>query len=276
MSETPNRPKQRTDAESIITDAQRRRRLGASFAVDQSVIEAREYDAVRPRYPEATVEQILGLTQTRPPTVVELGAGSGILTRELLARGAEVHAVEPSEPMSTVLAETAAGLKGTLHLHRTSAEQTGLPDGVADVVVAGQAWHWFDPETVQPEVARIAAEGASLAIAGNFLNTEHEWVHRLARILRAGDVYRPGWQPPLDQRYFGPVETNEQRWSRPVTPEEIIRLAATLSSWLAADDAERATRRDNLTWYLYEHLGHAPGEQIELPYITVLHTAPLR
>src|SRR5699024_7194508 len=111
----PNRPKPRTDAEPLITAQQRRRRLGGSFAQQQSLTEAQDYDALRPRYPDEAVAQILALAGAgsapilecqifgakQPadsiippkirhsisgarPRVVDLGAGTGILSRQLL------------------------------------------------------------------------------------------------------------------------------------------------------------------------------------------------
>ncbi|WP_147640425.1 class I SAM-dependent methyltransferase [Nesterenkonia massiliensis] len=288
----PNRPKQRPVGQDLLTDPQRRRRLGAAFDQNQSLAQAREYDAVRPRYPHQAVTAILQLAQASAhsaPVIADLGAGSGILTRELLAAGAHVHAVEPGATMLQVLMETAGDTAetaavgefdgpplGRLFTHQRPAEDTGMAAASCDVAVAAQAWHWFDPERIQEELRRILVPGGAVAVVGNYLDTSDPWVHRLTRIMRAGDVYRPQWQPRLEAPHFSPVETNTFRHSRSITPEEILRLATTLSSWLAADDAQRARRRENLTWYLFEHLGHSQGEELQLPYLTTLHTARLR
>lgn len=90
--------------------------------------------------------------------------------------------------------------------------------------------------------------------------------------MRAGDVYRPQWQPRLEAPHFSPVETAVFRHSRSITPEEILRLATTLSSWLSADVQDRQRRQRNLEWYLDEHLSFAPEAPVDLPYRTVLHT----
>ena len=102
------------------------------------------------------------------------------------------------------------------------------------------------------------------------------WVHRLTRIMRAGDVYRPGWSPAIDPVHFTAWERQEHRWVRTITPEDIRRLSRTLSSWLSAHDADRRRRAANLDWYLDEHMAFTPGETVELPYITVLHMARYR
>ncbi|GAA1814260.1 class I SAM-dependent methyltransferase [Nesterenkonia flava] len=282
-SPPPNRPKPRPAGQPLLTDEARRRRLGSAFSDAQDLAQAREYDALRPRYPQDAVDRLLS-TSGEYPTVVELGAGSGILTRDLLTHprlhGGVLHAVEPSGPMLEILGETQ---DPRLRLHRATAEQTGLPASCADVVVASQSWHWFDPQQTQQELLRILRPGATVAVIANYLDTSHPWVHRLTRIMRAGDVYRPQWQPQFDAgssapgsvtpRSFSPVVSSVFTHARSITPEEILRLATTLSSWLSAPEKDRARRRDNLQWYLYEHLGHREGEELSLPYLTALHTS---
>lgn len=274
----PNRPKARSDADPLITAEQRRRRLGGSFARQQSLTEAQEYDAIRPRYPAQAVQQILDLAApgSGSPRVVDLGAGTGILSRQLLAAGASVHAVEPSAAMTQVLESPAADRAERLQVSNADAEHTGLPDGEADIVVAAQAWHWFDPQAVQAEVRRLLTAGGGLALIWNYLDTADATVHRLTRIMRAGDVYRPGWRPALDTEKFTEPQTVEHRWSRTLTVGQVLRYATTLSSWLAADDDARARRRANLQDYLHRELGLNATDTVELPQITVLHTARLR
>lgn len=289
-----NRPKRRSDAEQLITSESRRRQLGSSFADQQSVEEAWEYHALRPRYPEAAVQQVFALGEgaaqgsaaAHPPAprIVDLGAGTGILSRQLLSRGAQVHAVEPSQAMTEVLAQSVqhqdqqedAALQGRVGITRAPAEETGLERGSADVVVAAQAWHWFDAGTVQQEVRRLLIDAGQLALIWNYLDTSDENVHRLTRIMRAGDVYRPQWRPTLDAELFGPVKTTEHRWSRRLNVAEIFRYATTLSSWLSASEKDRIRRRGNLEDYLLRERGLAEEDVLELPMITVLHAAQLR
>lgn len=279
----PNRPKARTDAEPVIIDEQRRRLLGASFAEQQSVVEAQEYDAVRPRYPQQAVEDILALAATAAdprhdaqPRIVDLGAGTGILSRQLLQAGARVHAVEPSAAMTQVLSHAAGAWSEQLTITLARAEETGLPRGQADVAVAAQAWHWFDAEAVQTEIASLLAPGGALALIWNYLDTADPTVHRLTRIMRAGDTYRPGWRPTLDEQVFTPLRTTEYRWTRTLTAAELFRYATTLSSWLSAAEDERARRRANLEDFLHRELGLSSDAPVQLPQITALHTARLQ
>lgn len=276
----PNLPKRRSDEQPQIVSEQRRKHLGDSFAKSQSAAEAAEYDAVRPRYPEQAVTDALDLVRFRAqdtpealPTVVEFGAGTGIFTRQMLAAGAHMHAVEPSAPMLKVLLETSREYGGgsTVQGHCASYENTDLADNCADLVVAAQAWHWFDPAAAQAEAARLLKPHGVLGLMWNYLDTSDPTVHRLTRIMRAGDVYRPGWRPRLDPEYFSPASSLEYRWSRTLKVTEIFRYATTLSSWLSADDAERARRRTNLEDFLLRERGLAPEDSVMLPQITALH-----
>src|SRR5436309_15901895 len=99
---------------------------------------AARYDRIRPSYPTAAVRWLIG---DAPVRVVDLGAGTGILTRQLVALGHDVTPVEP-DPQMAALSGAVIG----------SAEKIPLPDGAVDAVVAGQAYHWFDRERAHPEI----------------------------------------------------------------------------------------------------------------------------
>lgn len=187
-----------------------------------------------------------------------------------------MHAVEPSAAMTQVLSHAAGAWSEQLTITLARAEETGLPRGQADVAVAAQAWHWFDAEAVQTEIASLLAPGGALALIWNYLDTADPTVHRLTRIMRAGDTYRPGWRPTLDEQVFTPLRTTEYRWTRTLTAAELFRYATTLSSWLSAAEDERARRRANLEDFLHRELGLSSDAPVQLPQITALHTARLQ
>ena len=102
------------------------------------------------------------------------------------------------------------------------------------------------------------------------------WVHRLTRIMRSGDVHRPE-NPPVFGEAFETPRLALVPWTDRMTPEALLELGTTRSSYLRQDRAGRERMQANLRWYLYEHLGHAPGEPVEIPYTTLVWTAsPLR
>jgi SAM-dependent methyltransferase len=114
------------------------------------------YERARPSYPEAAIDWLLPRSARR---ILDLGAGTGKLTRQIRARGVDVVAVEPSEGMRTRFSR---GLPD-VPVFAGSAEAIPLEDASVDAVVVGQAWHWFDPARAVPEVARVLNPAAGSA-----------------------------------------------------------------------------------------------------------------
>jgi SAM-dependent methyltransferase len=126
-----------------------------------------DYVRYRPGYPPALMEWIHGELQV-PSTaqVADVGAGTGISTRLFLEAGHEVFAVEPNADMRAAAEEWLAGYP---HFHAVdaSAEATSLDAASVDLVSAAQAFHWFDPEAVRREWARILVPGGLAVIYWN-------------------------------------------------------------------------------------------------------------
>jgi SAM-dependent methyltransferase len=236
-------------------EAQRRRELAQSYLSG-----AAHYEKVRPGYPAETVDWILPASAK---SVADVGAGTGKLTADLVARGLEVTAVDPSADM---LAQLRGNLP-TVHTVVGIGEDTGLPSASVDAVTVAQAWHWFDPAAASTELARILGPSGRLALIWNQLDVTVPWVHRLARIIHAGDVLKPGFTPPVGPE-FAVLEDHATRWVDRLTPPDIAELAKSRSYYLRADSATRQKVMANLHWYLYEHLGHRETEVLELPYFT--------
>lgn len=232
-----------------------------------------EYARVRPVYPPAAVDAVLagGRPGSTPARVVaDIGAGTGKMTSLLVERGLEVHAVEPAAAMREHLSEVAG--TGSVVIHPTSAEASGLDAASVDVAVFAQSWHWVDPEAAGRELSRIVRPGGAAVAVWNQLDVQVAWIHRLTRIMRSGDVHRVD-DPPL----FGPGFTEPRvevfSWVDQVSPEEIVELGRTRSAWLRSSAADRERMQDNLKWYLYEHLGYSVGQSIHLPYSTLVWSA---
>jgi SAM-dependent methyltransferase len=120
---------------------------------------AAAYERGRPEYPEAAIRHVVGML---PPgaEVLDLAAGTGKLTRPLLAAGLRVIAVEPVAEMRAALPADARALEGT-------AEAIPLTDGSVDAVTVGQAFHWFDGDAALDEIARVLRPDGLLALLWN-------------------------------------------------------------------------------------------------------------
>ncbi|MGW2491356.1 class I SAM-dependent methyltransferase [Streptomyces sp. NPDC001606] len=135
---------------------------------------AAQYAANRPSYPPAlfdAVEELAGRSLTGA-TVVDVGAGTGIATALLHARGADVLAVEPGEGM-------AAEFRRRLpHLPLVRGNGNALPvaDAHADFLTYAQAWHWTDPARSVPEALRVLRPGGALALWWNTDALDVEWI----------------------------------------------------------------------------------------------------
>ena len=253
--------------------------LSGALDVNPFVGEGGAYDSVRPAYPDEAVAALVDAArrargadasgQDGPLRAADIGAGTGKMS-ELLARaGLLVDAVEPSEAMRA----QASSIEGVTW-HDGVAEQTGLPNDMYDIVVFAQSWHWVDSERAGLEVERILAPGGVLGIVWNQMDVSIPWVHRLTRIMRSGDVHRPD-KPPTPGGGFAPMALTQIAWEDRMTPEEILTLGTTRSSYIRSSEAGRARMQENLRWYLYEHLGYAPGETVTIPYTTLVWLARL-
>jgi SAM-dependent methyltransferase len=119
-----------------------------------------DYVKYRPHYPEDILTYLRDLYTFSPGWVVtDIGSGTGISTELFLRFGNKVFAVEPNREMRLKAEELLAGYPDFVSVDGT-AEATGLADSSVDLIVAGQAFHWFDPVRTRTEFVRIARPGA--------------------------------------------------------------------------------------------------------------------
>ncbi|MDR3313699.1 MAG: class I SAM-dependent methyltransferase [Oscillospiraceae bacterium] len=128
---------------------------------------AAAYDRSRPDYPAGALECIRQQCGLAPgAAVADIGAGTGKLTRMLLAQGYNVVAVEPNAAMRTAATEQ-LGDSPALRLVAAAAEATTLADHSVDAITVAQAFHWFDHAACQTEFARILKPGGKAALLWN-------------------------------------------------------------------------------------------------------------
>lgn len=212
------------------------------------------YHDVRPGYPAEVVELAKGYGR-----VLDVGAGTGKLTSELTAD--QVLALDPSMDMLRVFRSALPAVP----CWQATAEHTGIRDNAVELITCAQTWHWVDVTAASAEFDRVIAPEGAVLLVWNNLDTSIAWVHRLSRIMHAGDVLKPGFTPETAGPWIIDREIRTT-WNQHLTPEEIIQLAHTRSYWLNASEKIKERVDQNLRWYLYEHLGFSPDNPVELPY----------
>lgn len=126
-----------------------------------------DYVRYRPDYPESVVEKLIDeLRLDANSGIADIGAGTGIFTRRLLARGLCVAAVEPNDAMRAAADVDLAQFPGYNSVAAT-AENTGLAERSLDLITAAQAFHWFNNEKTRGEFVRILKPAGRLALIWN-------------------------------------------------------------------------------------------------------------
>jgi SAM-dependent methyltransferase len=167
---------------------------------------AEEYERVRPTYPAALVDQAISRAGLRPgDTVVEIGCGTGKLTRELTGRGLSVEAVEPDAELIEVARRIVS--EGSVRFHNATFEDAELP-GPNRAVFAATSFHWIDPAVGWRKVASLLGPGGTFALLSHTGGPRDELDWELIRVWH--DVV-PGsaerWTPRDEETLWGGVES---------------------------------------------------------------------
>jgi SAM-dependent methyltransferase len=228
------------------------------------------YERARPEYPQEAVAWIaerLGLREGR--TVLDLGAGTGKLTRALVATGAQVIAVEPGEAM---LAELRRAVPAADALHG-AAEAIPLPDASVDAVAIGQAFHWFRHDEALPELHRVLRPHGGVALIWNNRDQDSPLQRGINRLLepfvppeRAAVGYSSQYLEQSD--LFGPFERRSFAFVQNLDADGLVGRILSISFVAAAPaelraDLERRLRR----------LVAANGGSVAFPYVTDVYVS---
>lgn len=196
--------------------------------------QAGAYDRGRPEYPAEAVAWLLDGVGN---DVVDVGAGTGKLTRAVQATGRHVIAVDPDAAMLATLAGRSPSIQTLLG----TAENLPLPDASADAVVVGQAWHWVDAERGSREVGRVLRPGGSLGLIWNVRDRSEPWVAEFAGMMETSGgediVEGPG---PRVLAPFGALERAVFSWTRELSTQQLIETVSSRSPVIAMSSARRA------------------------------------
>jgi len=225
------------------------------------------YERGRPGYPEEAVRWLAG---DEPCDVIDLGAGTGKLTRALVALSHRVIAIEPLDEMR---AELEAALPA-VHALPGSAEVIPLPDGSTDVVTSAQAFHWFDHDDAMPEIARVLRPGGRIALVWNSRDDRDPWMARLSAIIGNETIEETDVVPVLDASgLFGPVETMQFSFEQRLDREGLLDLVLSRSYLAKLPPPEREPVLDAVG-QLYDET--SDGESVRLAYVTECFRAERR
>ena len=232
------------------------------------------YERIRPEYPALAIDILVRELGIGPgKVIVDVGAGTGKLTRALVQTGATLIAVEPLAEMRERLAESvprAVPFAGT-------AEHMALRDSSAHAIVAAQAFHWFDGDKALAEFHRVLAPDGRLGLIWNVRDRRAPWVAAFDALVDAVDPDRPDhrtgkWRAALERTtLFGPLAQRDVEYAQTLTPAEIVDRAGTVSSISALPLAERERVLDRFRELAASHPDVRGHETVELPYITKIY-----
>jgi SAM-dependent methyltransferase len=225
------------------------------------------YEQARPGYP---ADAVLWLAGETPCDVVDLGAGTGKLTRTLAALGHHVVAVEPLGEMLDRLRAAVPGATAVAG----SAESMPLPDGAADVVACAQAFHWFDHEPALAEIARVLRPGGRIALVWNVRDERVPWVSELSDAMVGRTGVDRGAAAPIEQSgLYGPVEHATFEHTQTVDREALRSLVLSRSYCAVLAEEERAPILGRVDRLFDEH---ARDGLLTLPYVVECFRAERR
>jgi SAM-dependent methyltransferase len=250
----------RVNLTAVATSAERSMSFGSI---------ADDYDRLRPGPAPAALDWLL---PARRDVVIDVGAGTGLLSRALASQAGHVIAVEPDERMCAVLAARSPGVE----VLAGRGEAIPLPDASADAVLISSAWHWMDGGLAAREVARVLRDGGRFGILWTGRDRTTPWLRPDEWFLdpdptssnRNGadriSLEHDGSHVVLpDPNAFDNIESAAFRFSRSMTVPDLVDWLMTYSRVITASDDVRALGRARAAAAIAEQF---PGaETVEVP-----------
>ena len=258
-----------------LTPEQKARRA-ASFGGAAS-----HYERYRPGPPVQAVDWVL---PEPVRTVVDLGAGTGALTRLLVGRADDVVAVEPDDRMRAVLSESVHGVRAL----PGRGEAIPLPDGSVDALLASSSWHWMDTIPTLQEVGRVLVPGGTLAVMWSGPDPDAGLIAQAQALLGGdGDAAVPGLDaqsqaelsaamqdqnalPQVLEIPLGlPFDQPEQTvvtWDVALTADDLIGLLGTFSWVILMEDGARQRLFETARRVLRDALGVSGAVTVDVGY----------
>ena len=169
-----------------------------------------DYVRYRPHYPQGIItflQEEIGLTEKWK--IADIGSGTGISAEWFLKNGNTVYGVEPNKEMREAAGNIFAAEKNFISINAT-AETTGLPDNSVDLIIAGQAFHWFNAKETQTEFMRIASKHCYLVLMWNERKSDSPFQQAYEKMLfqfipNYGDVTHRNTELKDMEAFFSPA-----------------------------------------------------------------------
>ncbi|MCB0968341.1 MAG: class I SAM-dependent methyltransferase [Ilumatobacter sp.] len=242
------------------------------------------YDAIRPAYPAAMFDALFEMLP-RNPAVVEVGPGTGQATRDLLARGAVVHAIEIGPSMAATLRSNLPSDR--LRVTVADFEQVAIAAGSADAVFASTAYHWISPEAQADRPASILRPGGVVAIVDLIQVESPDDDGFFAACQPIYERYRQGHTGPpaptrdavdpairrmlSDDPRFHDVTVRRFDWNQTYTAGQYRQLMLSYSGTRMMDERDRSGLVDDMAAFIDQHFAGS----VTRPLVVALTTASL-
>jgi ubiquinone/menaquinone biosynthesis C-methylase UbiE len=227
------------------------------------------YERARPAYPAEAIAWLVEQVDVRAGrTVLDLGAGTGKLTRALAATGARVIAVEPGEAMLAELRRVVPGVEALLG----AAEEIPLPDDSVDAITVGQAFHWFRHDEALPELHRVLRSGGRVALIWNNRDQDSALQRRISELIQPFVTPRAGpsesWRYLEESDLFEMVGHERFTFAQHLDADGLVGRILSISFIAAASAEARADVEREL-----REIAAAEGGVFEFPYVTDVYVS---
>ncbi len=218
------------------------------------------YEEIRPVYPEAVFDDLLGYVGAERPRVLEIGPGTGQATLPLLQRGCRMTAVELGPQLASVLRKNTTDYPD-IDVLTGAFEDADLPERVFDVVTVATAYHWIEQPRGLDKIARVLKPAGCLALIGlnqvnvdvrpDFFKVSQPIYERYGQghsgpLVPREDVVPSEYSLLCQDARFEEAVLHRYRWDQTYTSEQYAKLMRTYSPMLAMEPAELERLSDEL------------------------------